>query len=88
MLAEITRTRPHLADVRQTAGARVTVEAGGKRQIAEVAAGGSYYSQSELALYFGLGRASRVERLTVRWPSGNVQVFRDVEGNRTVKYRE
>ena len=56
--------------------------------MADVGSGGSYYSQNELALYFGLGKAVRVERITVRWPSGNAQVFRDVPANRTVLYRE
>lgn len=73
---------------RSAIGARVTVEAGGRRQMADVGSGGSYYSQNELALYFGLGKAVRVERITVRWPSGNAQVFRDVPANRTVLYRE
>jgi hypothetical protein len=56
--------------------------------MADVASGGSYYSQHEMALYFGLGQASKIEKLTVRWPLGKVQVFRDVVGNRTVSYRE
>jgi enediyne biosynthesis protein E4 len=73
---------------RSAIGARVTVESGGRRQMADVASGGSYYSQHEMALYFGLGQASKIEKLTVRWPLGKVQVFRDVVGNRTVSYRE
>lgn len=73
---------------RSAIGARVTLEAGGLRQTAEVASGGSYYSQHELALYFGLGRSERIDTLQIRWPDGNTQRFRDVMANRTVVYRE
>ena len=73
---------------RSAIGARVTVESSGRRQMADLASGGSYYSQNELALYFGLGKAAKVERLTIRWPNGSSQTFRDVPANRTVTYRE
>ena len=73
---------------RSAIGARVTLEAGGRRQMADVAGGGSYYSQNELPLYFGLGKATQVEKITIRWPNGNAQTFRDVPANRTVTYRE
>lgn len=72
---------------RSAIGARVTVEAGGKRQISEVSGGGSYYSQHELPLYFGLG-ASRAATITIRWPAGGIQTIRDVPGNQTVRYKE
>ncbi len=51
-------------------GARVVVEAGGRRQVREVRAGSSYLSQDDLRLHFGLGAATRVDRIEVRWPSG------------------
>jgi hypothetical protein len=73
---------------RSAIGARVTVEAGGRRQIDEVMSGGSYYSQNDLALYFGLGRAAKVDRIEVRWPSGAVQEWKDVEANRQWRVRE
>jgi hypothetical protein len=73
---------------RSAIGARVTIEANGKRQLAEMAGGGSYYSQHELALYFGLGDATQIERVEVKWPSGKIQVFRNVAANRTIQYRE
>ncbi len=50
--------------------ARLTITAGGRRQTAEVRAGSSYASASDRRVYFGLGAATRVERLEVRWPSG------------------
>jgi len=47
---------------------RVITADGEQRQ--EVRGGGSYYSQSEQRLQFGLGEAKRVERVVVRWPNG------------------
>ena len=49
-------------------GARVTLEAGGAVQQREVCSSRGYMSQSELVLTFGLGEATRVDRVTVRWP--------------------
>ena len=53
-------------------GARVTVVAGGRRQIQEVTSGGSYLSQNDLRVHFGLGRATKIDRIEVRWPSGTI----------------
>jgi hypothetical protein len=51
-------------------GARIQVLAGGRKQIDEVRSGGSYISQSDLRVHFGLGQATRIDLLEVRWPSG------------------
>jgi hypothetical protein len=51
-------------------GARFTLLAGGMRQAASVRAGSSYLSHSDSRVYFGLGAASRIERVSVLWPSG------------------
>lgn len=61
---------------RSAIGARVAAEAGGRRRVQEVISGGSYYSQNDFALYFGLGSATTVDRMEVRWPSGRVQEWR------------
>jgi len=56
-------------------GARLELEAGGlKKQIRDVKTGSSYASQNALAVHFGMGKAGKVDRLTVRRP-GRVQVF-------------
>ncbi|HLH17553.1 MAG TPA: CRTAC1 family protein [Bryobacteraceae bacterium] len=73
---------------RSAIGARVTVEAGGGRQVDEVMSGGSFYSQNEMALYFGLGQASAADRIEVRWPSGKVQTWRNVAANRRLAITE
>jgi hypothetical protein len=57
---------------RSAIGAHVTLEAGGKVQQREVASSRGYLSQSELPLTFGLGPATRVDRVTVRWPGRDV----------------
>jgi hypothetical protein len=73
---------------RSAIGARVTIEANGKRQMAEVSAGGSYYSQHELPLYFGLGTAQKIDKAEIRWPRGKTQGFKDLPVNQTHRYRE
>jgi hypothetical protein len=55
---------------RDAIGATAWLSADGKRQRADVISGASYCSQSDLRLHFGLGRATKVDRLEVRWPSG------------------
>ena len=56
-------------------GARITVEAGGRRQVREVRAARSYQSSSDSTVHIGLGTAGSVESLCVRWPSGRVEQF-------------
>jgi hypothetical protein len=56
---------------RSAIGARVTVEAGGLVQRREVAAARGYLSQSELVLTFGLGKETKIDRVTVQWPGKN-----------------
>jgi hypothetical protein len=55
---------------RSAIGARVRVTAGGAVQVREVRGGGSYYSQNDLRLLFGLGGSPAVDRIEVRWPNG------------------
>ncbi len=58
---------------RDAIGAKVTVEAGGRRQTTAVRGDGSYLSHSDLRAHFGLGAAAKVNRVEIRWPSGLVQ---------------
>jgi hypothetical protein len=55
---------------RDAVGAKVTLEAGGRRQVAEVRSGGSYISHNDMRVHFGMGDAGAVDRLVIRWPSG------------------
>ena len=63
---------------RAAIGARVTIHAGGMTQFDEVRGGGSYLSQNDLRLHFGLGSATRIDSVEVRWPSGQVETLKDV----------
>jgi hypothetical protein len=73
---------------RSAIGARVMVSTAGRRLIDEVRAGGSYYSQSELTLTFGLGAAVAVDRVEVRWPNGRVETRERVAANQTLRWQE
>lgn len=74
---------------RDAVGARVTLQAGGLRQMREVVLGDGYGSQNTLRQHFGLGDATRIDELRVRWPrSGAVQVFHDVPVDRVVTITE
>jgi hypothetical protein len=79
-----------LVDLRQASGAhrplgtRVVVEAEGSRQIREANSGGSYASELDPRLHFGLGSASKVDRLSIRWPGGRMSVLLELPANRQV----
>jgi hypothetical protein len=59
-------------------GARVKVVTGKLAQVDEVRSGGSYLSQNDLRLHFGLGKAERVDRVEIRWPSGKTEVLQNL----------
>ena len=63
---------------RAALGARVTIRAGGVRQMGEVRGGGSYLSQNDLRLHFGLGAAAKIESVEIRWPSGKTETLENV----------
>ena len=50
--------------------ARVTIVAGGMTQTDEIHSGGSYLSQNDLRVHFGLGSATKIEKVEIHWPSG------------------
>ena len=56
-------------------GARVEITADGSMRYGEVRAGSSFESSSDPRLHFGLGSATRVDGILVRWPSGQVDKF-------------
>jgi hypothetical protein len=73
---------------RQGLGARIVLEAPGGRQVREVRAGGSYLSQSDPRVHFGLGRSGTASSLEVRWPSGVLDRLSNVAGDRTIVIEE
>lgn len=62
--------------------ARVKLTAGGMTQTDEVHSGGSYLSQNDLRLHFGLGSATKIDSIEVRWPSGAVDKIGSLEADR------
>src|SRR5215813_564882 len=60
---------------RDAIGATVLCTVGGKTMRAEVASGRSYNSQADLRVHFGLGAATKVDRLEVRWPNGKAEQY-------------
>jgi enediyne biosynthesis protein E4 len=73
---------------RSAIGARVRCTAGGVTQTQEVRGGGSYISQNDLRVHFGLGRAARVDRLDVRWPNGLEEQWSDLTADRVLTLKE
>jgi len=73
---------------RSAIGAQVVVITGGHRQTDEVRSGGSYLSQSDLRLHFGLGAAASADQVEVRWPSGKRTVLKDVAADRILNISE
>jgi enediyne biosynthesis protein E4 len=56
-------------------GAKVTITADGHNYVQEVRSGSSYISNNDMRLHFGLGASTQVNRIDVRWPNGNSEVF-------------
>jgi hypothetical protein len=75
------------ASGRDAIGARITVSAGGKRQIDEVRSGGYHISSGDFRCHFGLGAATTVD-VTVRWPQGKVDTFSGVSANQWIVVKE
>ena len=73
---------------RSAIGARVTIEAGGRRQVAEVRSGGSYISHNDRRVHFGLGTAMAADKVTIRWPNGGTEASGSLTGDRFYVARE
>jgi hypothetical protein len=63
-------------------GATVRIETESGIQIRQLVLARGLVSSSEPVLHFGLGEDTRIQRLTVSWPSGQVQTLRDLAGDR------
>jgi hypothetical protein len=69
-------------------GAKVRVLSGDLSQIEEVRSGGSYLSQNDLRVHFGLGAAGRVDRIEIRWPSGGTETLQNLAPDRFYVVKE
>jgi len=73
---------------RSAIGARVRITAGGVTQVREIKAGSSYLGQGDLRVHVGLGRAARIDRLEIRWPSGTMETVQDAAVDQLVTVTE
>jgi hypothetical protein len=76
------------ASNRDAVGARVTVTAAGRTQVAARFGGGSYQSASDPRLHFGLGPARVVDRVEVTWPSGRRNCYHGLVADTGYRLRE
>jgi hypothetical protein len=63
-------------------GARLKIVAGGMTQTEEIHSGGSYLSQNDLRVHFGLGSATKIDSVEVRWPSGKLDTVNNLEADK------
>lgn len=69
---------------RDAIGARATLKTSKRSMIQDIEAGGSYLSQNDFRLHFGVAKDERIESLEVRWPDGSSEKISGVEPNRIV----
>ena len=67
---------------RAALNARIRIVAGGMTQTSEIHSGGSYLSQNDLRVHFGLGTATKIDTIEIRWPSGLVERLTDLAADR------
>jgi hypothetical protein len=63
------------------ARARIKLSAGGMTQTEQIHSGGSHLSQSDFRVRFGLGAATRIDSIEIRWPSGATDVIKNLEAD-------
>jgi len=69
-------------------GAKVTLVAGGRRQVAEVRSGGSYESHDDMRVHFGLDETTRIDLVEIRWPTGVTETVTGLQADRFYVVRE
>jgi enediyne biosynthesis protein E4 len=62
-------------------GTQISIEVAGRRQLRDIASGDSYLSSHDPRAHFGLGTASHIDRVRVRWPDGTESVRESVAAN-------
>ncbi len=63
-------------------GARLRLTTGTTVQTEEIRSGSSYLSQNDLRVHFGIGKATRIDSLEVRWNSGKTEIYRNIEADK------
>jgi hypothetical protein len=73
---------------RDAIGTAVTLTTNATTQYATVSTAGSYQSSSDKRVHFGLGKETVVPRIEIRWPSGIIQVLKDVKADQLLRIDE
>jgi enediyne biosynthesis protein E4 len=63
-------------------GARVKIVAGGMTQTEEIHSGGSYLSQNDLRVHFGLNTATKIDSVEIRWPAGKIEILKNLDADK------
>jgi enediyne biosynthesis protein E4 len=69
---------------RQGIGARLIAVVKGQQLVREMFPANTFLSQAPNIVHFGLAESKSAESLTIRWPSGKVQVLKDLPGDRHI----
>jgi hypothetical protein len=62
--------------------ARIKIVAAGVTQSSEIHSGGSYLSQSDLRVHFGLGSAQKIDLVEINWPSGRIDKLSNLDADK------
>jgi hypothetical protein len=73
---------------RSAIGVSIEATVNGQKLYRSIRSGHSYLSQSELPLTLGLGTASKIESLVLRWPSGAVTRLKEIAANQIATINE
>jgi hypothetical protein len=73
---------------RSAIGAQVRVFWGARQQLQEVSGGTGFCAQNQRRLHFGLGKATGVDKVVIRWPSGKIQTIASAETGKVHKIKE
>jgi enediyne biosynthesis protein E4 len=73
---------------REGIGARLVAVSNVRQLVRELFPNNGFMGQNAAHVHFGLGNATKLDQLTIRWPSGAVQEFKDLEINRHVRFTE
>jgi hypothetical protein len=84
LIVKVAGTRTNRSGI----GARVRISCDGRAQVDEVRSGGSWGSQNDLRIHFGLGSAKSVDTLEVIWPGGGKERIENVPVNKILRVQE
>jgi hypothetical protein len=73
---------------RDAIGARIKVKVGGRTLVDEVRSGSSFISNNDMRVHFGLGAATKIDSVEVRWPSGLSETFSKISVDRVNELKE